>query len=592
MRAWRPCFVLAAGLVLVCSTTNTAQPAARQVLLLSSPDHDPFTYHKEIFRTELSRRSPVPINFFEASSQPPAPLATTVERDPVADYLETTLAGRKLDLVVAIGGPAAQFAQRNRTRLFQHTPLLHTAVETRFLKNATFTEYETAVAGTLDLGRIIDNMLVVLPDTTTVFVVIGASPLEQFWRAELQREFQRLTERVTFTWLNDHSLTEILDRAPRLPPHSAIFYPILSMDGKGVLQSQDRALTQLRAVANAPIFGIYDFQVGRGIVGGPVVSMTDVARHSVDVALRILAGETPSNIKTAPQEHGVPTYDWRELQRWGITEARLPAGSVVQFTQPGVWDQYRSYIVGAIVIVGLQTALIAGLVIQRARRRRMEIANRDLAGRLIDAQETERTRIARDLHDDMSQQLAGLSIMLSGLKRRVGKPGGEADAEQTVATLQERTSALAQSIRNLSHQLHPSVLEHAGLVATLRRHCAEVEQQHGVTVTFSAGDGLDSFTRSVSLCLFRVAQEALANAVRHAQARTIAVRLNATNDDIELDIADDGVGFTPGRTKSDGLGLRSIDERVRLTGGQVVVASRPGEGTKIEVRIPVAAAAG
>ena len=235
------------------------------------------------------------------------------------------------------------------------------------------------------------------------------------------------------------------------------------------------------------------------------------------------------------------------------------------------------YIVGMVAIVALQSALIAGLVVQCVGRRRTEQSlresesrfrvaakeNQDLAGRLINAQEEERTRIARDLHDDVSQQLAALGILLSGLRTRVARLG-EPEIEWTVMTLRDRTTSLAEAIRTLSHELHPSVLQHAGLGATLRRQCAEV----------------------LTLCLFRVTQEALNNAVRHAGAGAISVQLRRTDGVVELDVIDDGVGFAAGERGRRGLGLRSIDERVRLTGGSVHVESRPGQGTQLRVRIP------
>ena len=215
--------------------------------------------------------------------------------------------------------------------------------------------------------------------------------------------------------------------------------------------------------------------------------------------------------------------------------------------------------------------------------------NRDLAGRLLHAQEEERTRIARDLHDDVSQQLAGVAIILSGLKRKVGKRGAEPEIDGTITALQERTSALAHAIRNLSHELHPSVLEHVGLVVTLQRHCADLETHHHLKVIFSAGDQLDSLSPEVALCLFRVAQEALTNVVRHARARTIHVQLRATNEGIELRVDDDGIGFVVSERIGGGLGLRSIGERVRLNRGHVSVESRPGLQELALVQIPLAA---
>ena len=222
---------------------------------------------------------------------------------------------------------------------------------------------------------------------------------------------------------------------------------------------------------------------------------------------------------------------------------------------------------------------------ERALRQAYE-QNQDLGGRLINAQENERARIARELHDDLSQQLAGVAIMVSGLMRRVGKSGVEPEVEQMFVTLQERTAAASTAVRDLSHELHPGVLQHAGLMAALRGHCADVERDHQVTVTFTPGDGLDSLDSDVALCLFRVVQEALTNVLRHARARTVRVSVMTTPESAELTIVDDGVGFVAGEHTT-GLGLRSIHERVRFLQGDVRVDSRPGAGTKVLVRIPI-----
>jgi signal transduction histidine kinase len=247
------------------------------------------------------------------------------------------------------------------------------------------------------------------------------------------------------------------------------------------------------------------------------------------------------------------------------------------------------------LLVTATPLMLLAIVIEEERRTEQALRqsyeqNEDLAGRLINAQEDERARIARDLHDDLSQQLAGVAIILSSLKRKVDKPGAEPDVEQTLVRLQEWTAAMAKAIRNLSHELHPGVLEHAGLTATLRRHCADIEQLHQITVTFNPADGLDSLDADVALCLFRVVQEALTNALRHAGARTIGVSVMTTAESVELKVVDDGVGFVASERTRSGLGLRSIHERVRFMQGSVSVDSRPGWGTKVLVRIPIGAA--
>ena len=206
---------------------------------------------------------------------------------------------------------------------------------------------------------------------------------------------------------------------------------------------------------------------------------------------------------------------------------------------------------------------------------------------MINAQEEERARIARDLHDDLSQQLASVSIMLSGLKRKVRKPDSALEVEQTINTLKSRTAAAAESVRTLSHELHPAVLEHAGLITALRRHCAEVETLHDVKVRFcGTGEALESLNPDVALCLFRVTQEALTNAVRHGRAGAIRVELMWTPEATDLRIIDDGIGFVPGERAGSGLGLRSIEERVRLSLGAVTLESQIGKGTTLWVRIP------
>ena len=168
----------------------------------------------------------------------------------------------------------------------------------------------------------------------------------------------------------------------------------------------------------------------------------------------------------------------------------------------------------------------------------------------------ERARIARDLHDDLSQQLAGLSIALSGVKRRVGALPGTGDLQGDLSSLQQRTLALAENIRHLSHDLHPSVLEHAGLVAALSAYCAEIQSRHTVALTFSVDGEFDSTGDDVALCLYRVAQEALRNVVTHADARHAEVRLRRVGDRAELTIADDGKGFeiVHARRSAKGLG--------------------------------------
>lgn len=216
----------------------------------------------------------------------------------------------------------------------------------------------------------------------------------------------------------------------------------------------------------------------------------------------------------------------------------------------------------------------------------------ELAGRLIEAQDAERARIARDLHDDVSQQLAGISIAFSGVKQKLSSAKVDGKIQEEVQGLHQQATALAQSVRHLSHDLHPTVLRHAGLVAALTAYCHEVQRTHGLVVSCRASGEFSSLDRGASLCLYRAGQEALRNVVAHAAAERVDLALVREGDAVELTVADDGKGFEPGAMdRRKGLGLVSINERARLAGGTATVMSSPGSGTQVLIRIPALAEA-
>ena len=209
---------------------------------------------------------------------------------------------------------------------------------------------------------------------------------------------------------------------------------------------------------------------------------------------------------------------------------------------------------------------------------------RELAGKLIATQERERARIARDMHDDFNQQLAALSISIGTLRRRGPLDGAELD--HILRVLQERTVALTEQVRHFSHDLHPGMLDHLGLVTALRQHCIQFAEQHRLDLDFEAADDLGPVPRDVAVCLYRIVQEGIRNIASHARSTAARVSLARAGDSIELTIADRGRGFEPGATGT-GLGLLSIEERARLVGGTLTVTSGKGRGTTLSVRVPL-----
>ena len=212
-----------------------------------------------------------------------------------------------------------------------------------------------------------------LPDTTNIAFVIGASPLERFWVEGMRQAFQPFAGRVTFEWFNELSQEEMVKRVATLPPRSALFYASVRVDAAGIPNEQNRVLARLRETANAPMFSYLDSNFGQGIVGGPVISTQELGRRAAEVAVRILNGERPGSIKTPAVGLGAPVYDWRELQRWNISEARLPPGSIVQFREPSAWERYRWQVTGFFIALLVQSAMISWLLIERNGRRKAEL---------------------------------------------------------------------------------------------------------------------------------------------------------------------------------------------------------------------------
>jgi signal transduction histidine kinase len=229
---------------------------------------------------------------------------------------------------------------------------------------------------------------------------------------------------------------------------------------------------------------------------------------------------------------------------------------------------------------------IIGLVSDVTERKLAEEALSSVSRRLIEAQELERARIARDLHDDLSQRMALISISLAQFEH--GMPDISSPARQQMRKIAEVVTEVSSEIHNLSHQLHPSKLDTLGLVASLEGLCRESSQQHNLGVQFVYHDIPGQIPKDVNLCLFRIVQEALRNVVKHSGAAEARVELYGHGDRIDLCISDSGAGFSTESAKGDaGLGLISMHERVRLVRGHLSVESEPSRGTRIRVRVPL-----
>jgi signal transduction histidine kinase len=210
----------------------------------------------------------------------------------------------------------------------------------------------------------------------------------------------------------------------------------------------------------------------------------------------------------------------------------------------------------------------------------------DLAGRLIIAQEEERKRLKRELHEDLNQQVASLAIELGYLGFQL--PDAEDSIRDQIAKLEGRTTLLSEQMSRISHELHSSTLEYIGLAEALRYHCLEFSDREGIRVKINLQSNFVDIPSDAGLCLYRVVQESLKNIASHSGAKSAIVTLASDSETIELSVADQGVGFDPTpQSLRRGVGLITIRERVRLLRGSFEIKSQPGIGTVLKVRIPL-----
>jgi PAS domain S-box-containing protein len=679
-----------------------AQPDAKNVLILNTFS-DLSLDNANYIESAMRARVPGPVNFYVEYLESWRLGDDDYEKS-ISNTLKHDYTGQKLDLALPVSYPALQFILKFRDQLFPGVPIVFWGLDASRIAGQRWPGV-TGVTETVDVRATIELALHLHPKANTVAVITNNSDFDKYWLGAVHSELLRHEDKVRELDLVALPTNQLLEKVAALPPQTIVlFQPSPQESVQPAMGIYDILSVVGQRFPTYCIFPVHC--VNHGGIGGVSTSMQDQAALAAEIARRVLSGEPPENIPVMHDSGTRPRVDWRQLQRWHIPESSLPAGSLVFYRQPTLWERYRGYIIAAFVVIVIQLLLIVGLLWQRARKRKAEAVLREtekrfqvmadttpslvwmcdaegkitylneqriaftgpgphagygdawsarihpddqknvsdifahalesrqrfsteyrlrrsdgiyrwmldvaaprlngdgsfagfigsgidtteqklahealekVSGQLIEAQEKERSRIARDLHDDICQRLALLSMELGQVNR--SSNGSPEAMKKGLEDIRKHCSEIAGDVQSLSHQLHSSKLDYLGIVAAIRGFCTELSKQHELNIEFSERNVPTQLPKDVSLCLFRIAQEALHNAVKYSGVSQFTVDLSGVEGAVQLVVSDAGAGFDVEEAKKNrGLGLLSMQERIHLVHGTYSVESRPGLGTRI-----------
>jgi signal transduction histidine kinase len=604
--------VYLAAVVCLLTLANATAAEYKRILILHSVGREfrPWNEYAKDMRAELDRQSPWPLDVQEhslvaARSDDPNP------EPPFVEYLRTLYGEHPPDLIIVVGAPAAAFIQRHRKDLFATAPMVFTTVEQRRVRMSELTEYDTVVAVIHDFRFLFESFLRIAPDTKTVAIINGNSPNEQFWQGEMRRELEPLEDRIEIRWYDKLSYEDLLKQTAALPPHSAIFWYQMIVDGAGVAHEGDRALTRLYQTANAPIFSHDDAFYGREIVGGPMHSALAGSKRAVAVAMRILGGEKPGDIKTPSSNFGAPRYDWRELQRWKISERLLPPGSQIDFLEPTAWEIYRWQILLVSAALGLQALLITLLLHERGRRQYAEVQSRQRMSELarINRFATAGELTASIAHE-INQPLGAIRANAETMELMIESGTPDIDeVREIVADIrrdEERASEVILRLRSLLKKAPFEVkdIDFNEIVGETLNFLSALAIGRQVELR-SALSPLPLPIKGDHVQLQQVILNLVVNAIDAmsdlpAAERSITIRSVRDDKFADVSIADRGSGIQPHNlkqvfepfftTKAEGMGMGLAIARtiVEAHGGRLSAENQPGRGALLRVSIPLA----
>ena len=560
-------------------------------------------------RQALHSRDDVPVDYFSEyleSDRFPDEQATLAFRN----YLQGKYQGRRIDVVIAITDPALQFVQQFRDQLFPGVPIVASASST--LGEHLSTAGVTGVTWRAADVETIELALSLHPATQRVFVV--AQELTAGYLEGVRAALAKSAEGVELRFINEPSLPDLIAAVRAVPARSLILFIRYSRQDPGNVMFPSVVARMVAEASPVPVYSATDSFVGTGVLGGVVRLASRIGTRVGEMALQVLDGTRAQDI---PIEHvpALPIFDWRQLRRWGIAESALPAGSEVLFREISIWERYRGTIVTVASVLLLQSALIAGLVIERRRRRRAEMdSRRNLAALAHLDRRAAMGALATSLAHELNQPLnailqnAGVAQMLLSTHRAPAELGEMADIISDIRKDDIRASEMIRRMRSLleKHELETRPVDVNEVIQDAVAIVQPDAQSRGVQLETNLATALRPILgdrihlQQVLLNLVMNAMDAVA--AMPPERRRVRVWSMPNDSEVQVGVADTGTGIPAERlmvifepfytTKSNGrgmgMGLAIARGIVEAHNGRMAADNNAGGGATVWFSIPAA----
>lgn len=527
------------------------------------------------------------------------------------NYLRDKYADRKIDVAIAVLSPPLDFLLSDGQPIFPGAAIVFCGIDRRQFGTPSLPPNVTGVLLKREFAPTLEVALKLHPDTERIVVVAGTSKFDSDLLAQAQEEFRPYENRLAFTYLTTLPLSETLIRLSRLPPRTIALFTTFFRDGAGEAFVAHEVAERVSSAANAPVYGFVDQFLGRGIVGGSLYSLALQGQEAARLALRIMAGTAPSELPLQAPASSTLMFDWRQLQRWGISESLLPANSDVRYRAPKVWEEYQSQITLAGITLVLQAGLIGVLLYENLRRRRAEARASKLQSDLAHMNRVATAgELTASIAHEIGQPLTAIAVnSAAGLNRLEQKTPDLEEVKRVlkgIVTATDRAYAVLNNIRAMFRHEPTSRtrVDVADLVQHVLTLTKDKTSSNKVTVKTDFVKRPSPHVLADPVQLQQVVLNLIMNAVEAMSSPAVQLRELQLSTEIDpadhvlITIADTGPGIDPSvadkifdpffTTKSGGMGigLSICKSIIAAHQGRLIVTPGNPTGTVFQISLP------